>query len=205
MARPKDADSEKTWNRIVDAARRELLESREQSPDVSMRQVAALAGVGTGTIQYYFPTKESLLEACLDAYYVALDLLVRDLAGAAAGAAADPRAFMEIAARRLYRFVLAERASLKLRAVTNAYRGGLPAERRSMYPRDLLTALAPMLGIDADELELTIQTMTFVMMQYALLGEDDIVALTGHGGEVGRRALEDHVVRVALRLVFPAR
>ena len=172
---------------------------------MSVRRVATLAGVGVGTIQYYFPTKESLLEACLDSYYAALDLLVRELAGAAAGAASDPRAFMELAARRLYRFVVSERASLKLRAITNAQRGGLPAERRALYPSGLIAALSPMLGIDATELELTIQTMSFVMMQYALLGEDDVVGITGHGGDVGRRALEDHVVRVALRLVFPAR
>jgi AcrR family transcriptional regulator len=171
---------------------------------VSLRKVAALAGVGVGTIHYYFPSKESLLEACLDEYYAALDLLVRELAASAAGAASDPRAFIEVAARRLYRFVLAEHASLKLRAITNAQRGGLPAERRALYPSDLIACLAPMFGIDAAETELTIQTMTFVMMQYALLGEDDIVQITGHGGDVGRRTLEDHVVRVALRLVFPA-
>ena len=119
-------------------------------------------------------------------------------------AASNPRAFMEVAARRLYRFVVSEHASLKLRAITNAQRGGLPAERRALYPSGLVAALSPMLGIDAPELELTIQTMTFVMMQYALLGEDDVVLITGQGGDVGRRTLEDHVVRVALRLVFPA-
>lgn len=205
MARPKDADSAETWNRIVSAARRALFETPGGQPDVSVRQVAATAGVGVGTIQYYFPTKESLLEACLDEYYVALDLLVRELAGAAAGAAADPRTFMERAARRLYRFVLSERPHLMVRAMTNAQRGGLPPERRRPDLDQIGKLLSPMLGIDADETRLTIQTMSFVMMQYAVLGDDDVVRIAGQGGDAGRLLLEDHVVRVALRLVFPAR
>jgi AcrR family transcriptional regulator len=204
MARPKDADSAKTWNRIVDAARRELFETPGGQPDVSVRKVATLAGVGIGTIHYYFPTKESLLEACLDQYYAMLDVLVRELATAAAGAAADPHAFIEMAARRLYRFVVSERRSLKLRAITNAQRGGLPPERRGLYPGNLAAVLATMLGIDAAETELTIETMNFVMMQYAVLDEDEVVRITRQSGDVARRAIEDHVVRVALRLVFPA-
>lgn len=203
MARPKDADKAATWNRIVAAARRELFEAPGGVPDVSVRQVAARAAVGIGTIQYYFPTKEHLLEACLDDYYVAIDLLVRELVGVAAGAAADPRTFIETAARRLYRFVLAERPQLLLRAVTNAQRGGLQPERQGAYFGQLSELLSPMLGIDAAETRLTFQTMSFVMMQYAVLGEHDVVRIAGHGGEAGRRALEDHVVRVAVRLVFP--
>jgi len=201
MARPKDADKAATWNRIVAAARRELFDAPGGVPDGSVRQVAARADVGIGTIQYYFPTKEHLLEACLDDYYVALDLLVRELVGAAAGA--DPRAFIETAARRLYRFVLAERPQLLLRAVTNAQRGGLQPERQGEYFAQLSEFLSPMLGIDAAETRLTFQTMSFVMMQYAVLGEPDVVRIAGHGGEAGRRDIEDHVVRVAVRLVFP--
>ena len=170
---------------------------------MSVRQVAARADVGLGTIQYYFPTKELLLEACLDDYYVAIDLLIREIVGAAAGAAADPRAFIETAARRLYRFVLAERPHLLLRAVTNAQRGGLQPERQGEYFDQLSELLAPMLGIDAVETRLTFQTMSFVMMQYAVLGESDVVRIAGRGGEAGRRVLENHVVRVAVRLVFP--
>lgn len=203
MARPKDADKAATWNRIVSAARRELFETPGGMPDVSVRQVAASAAVGVGTIQYYFPTKEELLEACLDEYYVALDLLIRELAVAGAGAAADPHAFIETAARRLYRFVLSERPQLMLRAVTNAQRGGLQPERQGAYFDRFSELLSPMLGIDAAETRLTIQTMSFVMMQYAVLGEDDVARIAGQGGEAGRHALEDHVVRVALRLVFP--
>lgn len=204
MPRPKDADKATTWNRIVSAARRELFETPGGLPDVSVRQVATRAGVSLGTIQYYFPTKELLLEACLDDYYVALDLLVRELVSAAGGAGADPHTFVENAARRLYRFVLSERPQLMLRAVTNAQRGALQAERQGAYFDQLSTFLSPILGIDAAETRLTLQTMSFVMMQYAVLGEVDVVRIAGQGGEAGRRALEDHVVRAALRLVFPS-
>jgi AcrR family transcriptional regulator len=203
MARPKNADKAATWNRIVAAARRELFETPGGMPDVSVRSVAASAGVGAGTIQYYFPTKEGLLEACLDEYYLALDQLVRELAEIGAGASADPRAFVETAARRLYQFVVSERPQLMLRAATNAQRGALQPERQGKYFDDLSELLSPMFGISAAETRLTFQTMSFVMMQYAVLGEDDVARITGEGGEAGRRALEDHVVRVALRLVLP--
>lgn len=201
MARPKDADSAETWNRIVSAARRELFETPGGQTEVSMRQVAAAAGVGVGTIQYYFPTKESLLEACLDAYYLALDAIVRELSAAAASAV-DPRGFIEDAVRRLYRFVVSERPHLMVRAKTNAQRGGLPPERRGDL-QQLGRLLSPLLGIDSEETALTIQTMSAVMMQYAVLGDDDVVRTTGRSGAEGRRILEDHTVRVALRLAFP--
>ena len=201
MARPKDADKAATWSRIVSAARGELFETPGGLPDVSVRQVAAKAALSAGTIQYYFPTKEALLEACLDDYYDTLDLLIRELAGAAAGT--DPHTFVETAARRLYRFVLSERPQLILRARTNAQRGGLQPERQGEYFDQLSGSLSQMLGIDAAETRLTFQTMSFVMMQYAMLAEDDVVRIAGEGGEAGRSALEDHVVRVALRLVFP--
>lgn len=203
MARPKNADKAATWNRIVSAARRELFETPPSTSDVSVRTVAASAGVGASTIQYYFPTKEELLEACLDDYYVALDLLVRELVELGAGAADDPGAFVEAAARRLYRFVVAERPQLMLRAATNAQRGALQPDRQGTYFDRLSEFFSPMFGISEAETRLTLQTMSFVMMHYAVLSEEDVRRLTGQGGEAGRRELEDHVVRVALRLVFP--
>lgn len=76
MVRPKNEGSEETWNRIISAARQELTNDESGGIDVSIRQVALTSGASLGTIHYYFPTKESLLEACLDAYYVALCELV---------------------------------------------------------------------------------------------------------------------------------
>jgi AcrR family transcriptional regulator len=80
MARPKNADSQDTWNRIIAAARQEPTHDEGGGLDGSMRQVALISGVSLGTTHHYFPTKESLLEGCLDACYAALRELAGELA-----------------------------------------------------------------------------------------------------------------------------
>src|SRR5512132_998619 len=124
MARPKNADSQDTWNRIIAATRQELTNGAAGSLDVSMRQVALTSGVSLGTIHYYFPTKESLLEACLDAYYIALrELAVEFAADLSQGTRENARQLLSESVRRLYRFVLSERARPRLLALTNTQRG----------------------------------------------------------------------------------
>lgn len=206
MVRPKDACSEETWNRIVSAARHELVETDEGNVDVSVRQVATRAGVSLGTIHYYFPTKESLLEACLDTYYERLGALVVELAPLATRS--DTRAVIEEAARRIYCFAVAERQCLKLRAKLNAQLGHLEPQRARQVRGPMLDAFASRIGsmggLGVAEARLTIQTMTGLIMHLALLADADLEQIAGVGGEVGRRIVEDHVARVALRLVFPS-
>ncbi|MDI3290564.1 TetR/AcrR family transcriptional regulator [Polyangium sp. 15x6] len=205
MVRPKDACSEETWNRIVAAARHELVETDDGGVDVAVRQVAVRAGVSLGTIHYYFPTKESLLEACLDAYYARLGALVVELAPLATQN--DTRAGIEQAARRIYRFAVMERQNLKLRARLNAELGHLEPQRARHVRGPMLDAFASLLGnmggLDVAEARLTMQTMTGLIMHLALLADADLEQIAGAGGEAGRRIVEDHVARVALRLVFP--
>ncbi|MDC3959486.1 TetR/AcrR family transcriptional regulator [Polyangium jinanense] len=205
MVRPKDACSEETWNRIVAAARHELVETDDGEVDVAVRQVATRAGVSLGTIHYYFPTKESLLEACLDTYYERLGALVVELAALATQT--DPRTLIEQAARRIYCFAVAERQSLKLRARLNAELGRLEPQRARHVRGPMLDGFASLIanmgGLDVAEARLTIQTMTGLIMHLALLADADLEQIAGAGGEAGRRIVEDHVARVALRLVFP--
>ncbi|MDC0742401.1 TetR/AcrR family transcriptional regulator [Polyangium mundeleinium] len=206
MVRPKDACSEETWNRIVAAARQELMESDECEVDVSVRQVATRAGVSLGTIHYYFPTKESLLEACLDAYYARFGALVVELAPLTTQP--DARFGIEQAARRIYGFAVSERHSLKLRARLNAELGQLEPQRARHVRGPMLDAFASLLGnmggLGVTEARLTIQTMTGLIMHLALLADADLEQIAGVGGEAGRRIVEDHVARVALRLLFPS-
>jgi AcrR family transcriptional regulator len=61
-ARPRRADAERNRERIVQAARRAF---SERGGDVSMDEIAALAGVGVGTVYRAFPTKEALLESAM--------------------------------------------------------------------------------------------------------------------------------------------
>jgi AcrR family transcriptional regulator len=170
-----------------------------------VRQVAARAGVSLGTIHYYFATKESLLEACLDAYYARFATLVAGLAPHLD--TTEPRGAIDLVIRGLYRFAVAERHSLKLRAKINTHIGHLEPQRARHVRGPMLDAfsarIAAMGGLEVHEARLTIQTMTGLIMHFALLADVDVEQIAGAGGEAGRRILEDHVARVALRLVFP--
>lgn len=207
MVRPKNADSEETWNRIIDAARQELISDAGGGIDVSVRQVALTAGVSLGTIHYYFPTKEALLEACLDAYYVALRELAGELAERVGRATRETaRDELDDCLRRTYRFALSERPRLKLRAATNTQRGHLHPFRdehvRGPYLDWFTPILARLVDVGAGEVRMAFQTMSFVVMHYVLLCDAELEQIVGVGGDAGRQRVEDHVVRVGLRLLF---
>jgi AcrR family transcriptional regulator len=205
--RPKNADSEDTWFRIVAAAREELVDDEQGGIDVSVRSVATNAGVSLGTIHYYFPTKGSLLEACLDAYYEALGKVAAEVATRIQSATRETaKEAIGEGVRSIYRFELSERARLRLRATNNAHRGRLHPDRhlhvRGPYLDTFTALLAPLVDADAEEIRLTFQTLTFSVMQYVLLSDEEIVQIAGKSGDEGRRVLEDHVVRVGTRMLF---
>ena len=207
--RPKNADSEDTWFRIVAAARQELVDDEQGGIDVSVRSVAQNAGVSLGTIHYYFPTKESLLEACLDAYYEALGKLAGEVMGTLQSATRETgRAAIESGLRSIYRFAISERARLRLRATNNAHRGRLHPDRHLHVRGPYLDGFTPMLtrlvDVDASEVRMTFQTITFVVMQYVLLTDEEIEQIAGKPGDEGRRVLEDHIVRVGVGALFRA-
>jgi hypothetical protein len=108
--------------------------------------------------------------------------------------------------RSIYRFELSERARLRLRATNNAHRGRLHPDRhlhvRGPYLDTFTALLAPLVDADAEEIRLTFQTLTFSVMQYVLLSDEEIVQIAGKSGDEGRRVLEDHVVRVGTRMLF---
>ena len=139
MARPVDADSARTYDTIVSAAREAMFAGEDAQIDVSMRKVAELAEVSSGTLSYYFPNKVDLLEACLDAYYERLSALTAELMAEVATARDAPATFIRAAARRLYRFARSERRELSLRVATNAQRGEL-------HPRRQVHVLGPFVG-----------------------------------------------------------
>ncbi len=207
MARPKNADSADTVDRILRAARLVLLEQDGIRLEGPMRHIAEVAGVSLGTLQYYFPSRDELLEVCLDDYYVRLEALAASLAQEAVASGLDREAFVRRAARAFYTFGRAEQPALRLRAWLNARQGALPDHRAQNVRDSTLDHIGPLLavalGIPELEARLAIQTMTFVVMQYALLDPPALERITGPGAPA--EALPDHVADVAVRLVFPAR
>lgn len=118
----------------------------------------------------------------------------------------DPRSAIDHVTRGLYCFAVSERQSLKLRARINTQLGHLEPQRATRVRGPMLDEFAVRIGrmggLDVHEARMTMQTMTGIIMHFALLEDADLEQIAGTGGEAGRRILEDHVARVALRLVF---
>ena len=64
MARRAHGDSAETFDAIVGAAKQVLAE--QGANELSLRRVAQVAGLSLGTVQYYFSSKDKLVETCLD-------------------------------------------------------------------------------------------------------------------------------------------
>ncbi|MCB9587657.1 MAG: TetR/AcrR family transcriptional regulator [Polyangiaceae bacterium] len=204
MPRPVDADSAATFDRIVRAAL-EVLEETVPRSSMSMRQVAERAGVSVGTLNYYFETKERLLEACLDGYYQDLATTAqRLLSGLANGPVPAGEPAIRSAVADMYRFITRHRALIELRLVTNAMRGELAPERQHEFMGTVIQqaadVLSPHVEIDRDELRLTIQLLATSIIRMALLSPSERAALTGRDDD---SAIAEFVERAAVRLVRP--
>jgi AcrR family transcriptional regulator len=106
MADPRGTKSERTRRRILDAA---AVAFRRGYAAVTLKDIAALAGMQAGSLYYHFDTKEELVEAVLDAGVDGAIAATRE-AVAALGPDADPLARLRAAIAAHLRFVLAEDA-----------------------------------------------------------------------------------------------
>jgi AcrR family transcriptional regulator len=205
MARPKDADPAQTLDNIV-AAARELIfaDGTEPALDVSLRAIAERAGVSFGTLSYYFPSREQLLERCLDPHYERVDDLLDELIRRAS-APSQPREVVELATRRFFRLASSGRAEVLLQNATTARRGALHPERTSGLERYLdagAAVLAGLAGMTEHDARLAIHSTMTLIMRYATMDDAELEAILGATGPDARRQLEDHVVRVTLRITL---
>ncbi|MCA9633397.1 MAG: TetR/AcrR family transcriptional regulator [Myxococcales bacterium] len=204
MPRPVDADSAATFDRIVRAALAELTETVPRNA-ISMRKVGERAGVSLGTLQYYFESKDRLLEACLDGYYRDLAQEAQRLLSAlASGPVPAGEAAIRGAVASMYHFIVRQRALIELRLITTSMRGELAPERQHEFMgtviRDAAELLDPHVEIDRDELRLTIQFVSASLIRLALLSPSERIALTGSDDEA---AVAAFVERAVCRLVRP--
>ena len=200
MGRPRNADSEETWNRIIDATLDQIA-ADDGSTDFAIRTVAETAGVSPGTIGYYFPSKEALLEACLDRYYARLDALYRELLASSAGQSAGE--LVESAVRRLYSFCMSEQVALRLRVRTRVIRGELPPARQTQvlgpYVATAGAVVSTAAGISQVEGRLVVQTLTNLIPRYALHSAEEMEHILGPEGS--QDDVVEHLVKVAVLLV----
>lgn len=196
-------DNGSTHARILEAA---LAEIRERGAhQVSFRAVAARAGLSTGTVQYYFGSKDELLEMCLDGYHKRLSQVVERLLAIgvkAAGEGAEPEPIVDEAVRTLMHFVETENALVALRLALNESQGELPPPRQKPILGAMLHRIAEVLArigvpLETDDLVLTTQAMTAVVVRYVRLSDGEREAMLGP--DATKQDVEDFVVRMALR------
>ena len=208
MARPPDADPAVTYERILAAA---IDEVRETDPPtaISMRAVATRAGVSLGTLQYYFPTKEALLEGCLDGYHTRLAAMAQRLAVEVQGGQVPPgRPTVEHVMRSLYRFARVERAFGRLRVITTAQRGELPPERQGALMGDMIVeaarVLRPHVTVAERDVRLAVALFAASLFRLAGMSSGEAARLTETETSADAdRVLEEYLVRAACRLVRP--
>jgi AcrR family transcriptional regulator len=81
VGRPKAADSAATRRRILAVAQREL--ATQGYGNATIKDIAAAAGLTTGAIFYYFPTKRALFEAVTEDAWVTIETRFRERAASA--------------------------------------------------------------------------------------------------------------------------
>lgn len=198
--RPKDADSARSYDGIV-AAASELLATFDRPTQLTLRDVARNAGVSLGTIAYYFDSKDTLLEACLDGYYARLDGLASELVVELRGA--DLATFVDRATRRFFAFARQERGNVRLRLAINAAAGELPQSRHHDFlegwPRRAADLLHVVLGSDPATVRFTVQSLAYLVARFAVATDAELHAI--FGVVPSAQALEDHVAGLARRML----
>jgi AcrR family transcriptional regulator len=201
VPRPVHADAAATRRRILDHA---LAQFAERGADgVSIRAIAAAAGVSLAMVHHYFGSKDELYAACIDAMYEQL-IAMRPRLLEALAQDGPPAARIDAIVRAAFRFARAHRVEMRLlmRQVTAA--GELDAARRDRgqvpFLDDAGAAAAAMTGRDLAEVRLGLQSAAFLVGRYAISTDRELALFTRRRGAASVRATEDHLVRAVTAL-----
>ena len=198
MARPVGADAELTKQRVLGAAAHLFADKGEGQ--TSMRQIAGEAGVSLGTVHHYFGSKAKLYEACIEAMYAELgDLRDRLLGQFESGAV--PRQVVDDGIRSAFRFVREHQSAVRLIMRDVVEVGEVDPGRRARFVNPSLdhavALLQPILGGDAFEVRLTLQSFVNVLVRYAISTEAELSHMAALPERKALAAVEDHLVKLA--------
>lgn len=207
MARPKGANSEQTFERIVNAMNELIC---EKSPaEVSLRQVARRIDLSVGTIHHYFSSKEELIRACIDRYYARVGAHHSRLL-AEAPKLKSPVEVIRLAVGETYRFAFAERAALRMRMSTILPTGTVEAD---IFTGEQLPFLdwavayfQPRTSLSAERIRFATTTIIHLIIRYAISNPEQVRQLLQVRGEephtiaTAQQRIEAYLVDTALRL-----
>ena len=160
---------------MVDAARMAL-----QSADphqLSLRRVAALAGHGLGTLQYYFPKKAQLIEAVLGESYgrVAAAIETQKQRLEAGESLADVGADFVI---EFYRVTREYRNISSVRMGSNLIAGKMSKSSfESLDSAVTQLQASTKMRVDARRLKLTLHSMSVLALRYAIHSPQELMQL----------------------------
>lgn len=210
MARPIHADAEATRGRILAAANR--LFSDGGIGSTSMRKIAGEAGVSVAMVHHYFGSKADLYRACVSGMYLELNELRSELEAAFAGAN-NVDEVLEIAVRRTYGFAREHRPVVQLLMRTVLDTGALDPEHREKVQIPFLergsTLLASLLGRSVKDARLTLLSITYLIVRFALNTREEQARITAAPGASQSdedadpdSVVEDHLVAAARALLW---
>lgn len=207
MARPPNADSAVTYDTIRDAALA-LLEA-DGVRGVAVRGVARQAGVGVGTVRYYFASTDAMLEACLDGYHAQL-IALEDRMLAVIRSSPTPQAAVTDGIRAAYELLAARPALVRLRLLLSSRSGGLAKPRRTRERRSFLdktsALLSELVGKPVDDVRLIVDSLVRVIGSYAACSDAEASDITREADPATARArLHDHTIAMCQALLFPTR
>ena len=204
MARPAHADAAATQTRILEAAMRMFGE--EGTGNVSIRRIAASAGVSLATVHHYFGSKEQLYDACVRSMYVELEDLRGDVTRAFEHASGVD-AIVEEMVRAAFRFAWDHRGALRLLMRTIIDAGHMDPVHRANVHLPFLDQASKVLARAFEprrrnEMRLIVQSMMHLVVRYALTDASELALLAGTQDEQkALDAIEDHLVRVTMSLL----
>lgn len=206
MARPVDANPAQTVERILNAARTLLQENGGKG--WSMRRVAQVAKVSTGTLRYYFADRAALLDACLDPFHKDLRALESGLMSLLESAE-DPFLVLGQGIVALYRFAVGRDAGHRFLIQALAERGSLDREYRELVREPLLAKIvaivAPLTKQDARTIRMYALSVTFLLTRYAAATDEELLELTAEGDlEAAQTAVEEHLRLTIAAFTRPA-
>lgn len=189
--------------RIVAAARDVV--RQEGAAALTIRRVARATGQSVGTVGYYFASKQALIDACLDPQNELVFAQIGVLRQRLGAEGADVPLLFAQAVRLMFSIHRSMRETLRLRMLTLLQQRELPDRTRSTFMHSALdqlgVALSEALEVDIVTARLYVQSVSTLVMRYALFLPDDLAAVVGEqSADAAAVRTEEHIVWVARTL-----
>ncbi len=181
MGQRANSDSAATFDTIVGAARKLLKE--EGADRLTLRKVAAAAKLSLGTVQYYFSSRDRLVETCLEEQSVMLEQHI-ELARAALEAGMPAEGGFAMGVRQVYVAGLENRQTHRLRMLS-ALSTGLTERSPGPYLLSELSRFSELVvqhtNLSHREARLMSTSVSILVARFASYEEAELRVLLGLG------------------------